>query len=686
MASLQTLRNKGGVIVAVVIGLALLAFVLGDLFSSGSRLFGAEQNNVGEIDGTKISYQQYSAQLNYLSEIRKISGSADMGNNDEQSEQLRNQTWEQLIRQYAFKPSLDKLGLTVTEQEMVQLMGGAHTSPLMMQMFANPETGIFDIEELRNFVANIGQDKSGRLEMFWNYLQQEVSDQAQLMKLKNIIDKSVYVTTLEAEKLQKLEGVSRNVRFVAEQYSKLADSTIVVSKDEIKAYYDKNSKMYRGNDSRTIEYVLFEALPSEADRTAADKYVSEMVEEFKQSSNVMQFATLNSQSPMDTRYYKEGELSGDLGKFAFESTTDQIFGPILNGDQYTVARISDVKIMPDSINFSHIALTSLEKAKADSIAEVVRKSGKFEEAAKEFSMDAQSAANGGLMGSFDPQTMPEVFSKPMLNAKNGDILVVETPQSLHVIKVNKRIGDGKKVQLAAIQYTVEPSANTRNLAYSNANEFAAAATKGFDEAVNDKSLVKRVAVMNSNDREMQGVKQSREAVRWAFNSKTGAVSKVMEFGDNFLIASLTKVSEDGILPLSQVEDYVKAALIQQKKSEMLVAKMEGATSVDELASKLSLNIIEAQDVNFTTYIAPEVGVDLAFVGGVCGMDPSKISKPIVGSLAVYAAQVTGSVENPVSLEVMKARLNAEGEQRAFMNAYQTFLEMSSIKDLRYKFY
>lgn len=686
MASLQTLRNKGGVIVAVVIGLALLAFVLGDLFSSGSRLFGAEQNNVGEIDGTKISYQQYSAQLNYLSEIRKISGSADMGSNDEQSEQLRNQTWEQLIRQYAFKPSLDKLGLTVTEQEMVQLMGGAHTSPLMMQMFANPETGTFDIEELRTFVANIGQDKSGRLEMFWNYLQQEVSDQAQLMKLKNIIDKSVYVTTLEAEKLQKLEGVSRSVRFVAEQYSKVPDSTIVVSKDEIKAYYDKNSKMYRGNDSRTIEYVLFEALPSEADRAAADKYVSEMVEEFKQSSNVMQFATLNSQSPMDTRYYKEGELSGDLGKFAFESTTDQIFGPILNGDQYTVARISDVKIMPDSINFSHIALTPLEKAKADSIAEVVRKSGKFEEAAKEFSMDAQSAANGGLMGSFDPQTMPEVFSKPMLNAKNGDILVVETPQSVHVIKVNKRIGDGKKVQLAAIQYTVEPSANTRNLAYSNANEFATAAAKGFDEAVNGKSLVKRVAPVNSNDREIQGLKQSREAVRWAFNSKTGDVSKVMEFGDNFLIASLTKVSEDGILPLSQVEEYVKAALIQQKKSEMLVAKMEGATSVDDLAAKLSLNVIDAQDVNFTTYIAPEVGVDLAFAGGVCGMDPSKISKPIVGSLAVYAAQVTGSVDNPVSLEVMKARLSAEGEQRAFMNAYQAFIEMSSIKDLRYKFY
>lgn len=686
MASLQTLRNKGGIIVAVVIGFALLAFVLGDLLTSGSRLFGSDQNNVGEIDGNKITYQAFASELDYLTEIRKTANGGQESNSDEQNEALRNQTWEQFVRKYAFKPSLDKLGLTVSTEEMVQLMGGKHTSPLLAQMFTNPQTGMFDSQYLANFIANIDADPTGRLQMFWNYLQQEVSDQAQMMKISNLVSKSAYTTSFEAKKIQELESKNYSVRFVASTYAKIADSTIKVTDAEVKDFYTKYPNAFKSEQSRNIEYVVFSAIPSDADRAAADKYVREMAEEFRTNATPMQFATLNSQSPMDTRYYKEGEMSGPLGTFAFEATTDQVFGPEISGDQYTVARISDVKVLPDSVDFSHIALRAGEKATADSLAAVIRKDKNFAEMAAQYSLDTQSAAKGGNMGVADPQTMPEVFAAPLMKAKKDDIIVVETPQSVHVIKVNNVKGESKKVQLAKIQYTIEPSAETRNAAFAQATSFATESQKDFSAAVAAKSLVKRSAALDANDRELSGIRQSREVVRWAYNSNPKDVSKVMEFGDNFVVATLTTINEKGVMPLKAAEGYIKSILIERKKGEMIAAQMAGATSVDDLAAKMALTVIEGQDVNFNTYIAPEVGLDPAFAGGICGMDASKISKPIIGRMAVYAAQITGSVENPVALEVIKARMNAESQRNAFMVAYQAFMDMSKINDFRYKFY
>lgn len=688
MASLQTLRNKGGVIVAIVIGIALLAFVMGDLVTSGSTLFGASQNNVGEIDGTSISNQQYANQINYLTEIEKIStGSEAM--TDERSNSLRVQAWEQLIREYAFKPSVAKLGLSVSEAEMVQLVGGAYVSPIIAQIFANPQTGQFDAQYLRSFVANMDQDPSGRLAMFWAYLQSEVSDQSLLFKFKSLIDKAAYVTGFEAEQMAQIGGSNYVANFVAQRYDAISDSTITVSESEVKAFYEKSKNMFRQQNVRQIEYVVFEALPSQTDYAQADKYINELVSEFQASQNIQQFVSLNSQSPMDSRYYKEGEMTGELGDFAFKATTDQIYGPSLDGDQYTVARISDVKVIPDSVNFSHIVVLPSQKAQADSIVDVLKKGGKFAELAAAHSIDDQTKMKGGEVGTIDPQTLPEQFSKVLFDAKKGDVVTVTTPGSLHVIKVNDRKGDGRKVQLGVVKYTIEPSANTRNEAYGKSNSFASAtgaSGQSFADVAAEKSLSIRTATIGANDRNVQGLAQSRELARWAFNSKKGEVSKVMEFGDSFVVATLTTVRQEGVASYDEVKNQIATMVRMQKKGEMLAQKMSGASSLDELASKLSTSVINASEINFSTYVIPEIGFDPAFAGGIVGMNDSKLSKPIIGMAGVYVAKVDGKLENQISPELERARLNADVQQRAFEDAYQAFLKMSNIKDERYKFY
>lgn len=671
---------------AVIIGVALLAFVLGDMLTSGSTLFGSSANDVGKIDSHDVSGTEYGSQINYLTEIQKISSGTETMS-DEQSQALQTQAWEQLVRKYAVDPALEAVGITVTDAEMAELMSGRYLSPIVEQVFANPQTGMFDAAYLRQFIENMDADQTGRMQMFWDYLQSEVQAQTLIMKFKTLVDKSVYVTQTEAELMARLESNTYSVRFVAQNYNTIADSTITVSTADAKAFYEKNKAMFERTTSRTIDFVVFEALPSEADYAAADKYINELAAELTESQNVKQFVSLNSQEPFDSRYYKEGELVGALGDFAFTANGEQIYGPELTGDQYTLARVSDIRVLPDSVNFSHIVVT--DKKVADSLKTALN--GKAAEqwaaAAAQYSLDTQSGANAGLIGTVDPQTLGAEFAEPLYTTPAGAITVVTTPNAIHIIKVNSRVGDSRKVQLGTINYKIEASKETRNVTFSKANDFEKSVREvSFADAVAAGSLAKRTMNLGANDRSVQGLGSSRELVRWAYNSKQGENSKIMEFGDNFVVASLTSITDKGIAPFEAVEKEAASMVRREKKGEMLAAKMTGASSLESLASSVGDSVITAGDISFNTFIAPEVGYDPAFAGGVCGSKEGQLSRPIVGMAAVYVAQIVGQTASPVPQGVEREKLAAEREQSAFVSVYQTLMEKSRIVDQRYKFY
>lgn len=685
MASLQTLRNKGGVIVAIVIGIALLAFVLGDMLTSGSMLFG-NGNSAGKINGTTITYEQYSQQVNTLTEVLKVtSGSETI--TEEQSEAVRQQAWDQLVVRYTIDAQLADAGIVVGLTEMTELLTGRYVSPMVQQLFTNPESGQFDAALVRQFIANIDQDPTGRLAMFWSNLQQDVHTQAQLMKFKALVDKGSFITSQQAQFMASLEGVSYSVRFVAEKLSSIADSTVVLTEGEVKSFYQSHAALFDRSISRSIDYVVFDALPSVQDYAAAAKYMTDLRSEFEGAADVRQFVALNSQSPFDTRYYKEGEMTGDLGQFAFEATVDQIYAPEISGDQYTLARIADVKVLPDSVNFSHIVVAPTDMVKADSLADILSKKGAdFAALAQQYSLDPQSAANAGVVGTLDPQTIASQFSEPLMAMQQGEIRVINTQQAIHIIRLNSRIGDSRKVQLGVINYTVEPSEVTRSEQFNKASAFIANA-KGanFQEALTQSKLTKRQASLTANQRELQGYKSSREAVRWAYNAEVGQTSDVMEFGDSFVVVSLTSVVDQGVASLDAVRGDVEKILRLEKKADMLAVKLANG-SVDELSAKYGIAIIDGSDISFSTYLAPEVGFDIAFAGGICGTGEGRTSKPIKGKTAVYVAQVTAALSNPVSPAMVGERMAAEQEQSLFFEAYRTMVKSGEVEDRRYRFF
>lgn len=687
MVTLNTLRNKGGVLLAVVIGVALLAFVLGDMLTSGSTLMNSSKMNVGTIDGEKVTTQEYGQAIDELTEVQRITTGRE-GSTDEQNEMIRVQAWDLMIREKALKPNLAGVGITVSEDEMVELLSGTNPSPIIAQMFGNPQTGMFEPAMLRQFIANVGQDQTGRMQMFWNYLQNEVADQSLIFKFKNLIDKAAYVTGFEAEQLAALESKTYSVDYLVSRYEAIADSTVQVTDGELRKYYDAHKGMFKQEDLRDIEYVTFEALPSQEDYAAAEKTVRGLAQDLAAATNVQQFVSMNSQSAFDTRYYKPGEITGELGTFAFSATPDQVYGPVLSGDQWTMARIADVQVVPDSVRLSNIIIPADQKALADSLVNALQNGGDFAEAAKEFSADTQSGAEGGDLGLMDPQTLAPQFAEAVKGAAVGTVKAITTPEAVYIVKVTDAKGASQKVQLGVINYNVEASELTRNEVYGKANKFATAATTaGFEKTAAEGALAKRVATVGPNDRTVGGIQQSRELARWAFNGELGELSDVKEFGNNFVIATITAIRDKGIAPFEQVKNDVKALVVREKKGEMLAQKMAGATSVAALASTLGVDTLSNDDVNFQGFMAPEVGFDPAFTGGVSGIAKvGVVSKPIIGRIGVYAAQITAERNTPVDVAVEKARLSAEAQQSAFMAAYEAFMELSNIQDTRYRFY
>lgn len=687
MATLNTLRNKGGVLLAVVIGIALVAFVLGDMLTSGNTLMNSSKMNVGTIDGEKVTTQEYAQVIDELTEVQRITTGRE-GSTDEQNEMVKNQAWDMIIREKAFTPAVATIGLSVSEDEMVGLLSGPNVSPIIAQMFANPQTGVFDPAYLRQFVAQVGQDETGRMQMFWNYLQSEVADQSLIFKFKGLIDKAAYVTGFEAQQLAALQSKTYSVRYVVDRYASIPDSTVQVTDGDLRKYYDAHKGMFKQEDVREVGYVSFEALPSNDDYAAAEKTVKTLAEDLAATKNVQQFVSLNSHNPFDTRYYKEGELTGDLGTFAFTATPEQVYGPVLNGDQWTLARVANVQAIPDSIQLSNIILNAEQKVLADSLLTALQGGADFAQAAMTYSEDKQSALQGGNIGMVDPQTLAPQFAEVLKSAQVGDVKNIDAGNAIYILKVTLVQGGSRKVQLGVVNYNVEASELTRNDVYTKANKFATtASTSGFEKAVSEGALAKRVATVGPNDRTVGGIQQSRELARWAFNGKQGEVSNVMEFGNNFVIASLTAVREKGIASFEQAKDAVKQLVVNQKKGEMMAQKMAGVTSVDALAATLKDSVITNDDINFQGFMAPEVGFDPAFTGGVSGIAKAGvISKPIVGRIGVYAAEITAERETPVNAEVEKARLSAEAQQSAFMTAYEALLNLSNIQDTRYRFY
>ena len=688
MATLNTLRTRGGVIVSIVIGIALLAFLLGDLSSAGNMM-NARKMRVGEIDGNKIGYLEYTEQVDYLTGIQQTMTGKDALSSEEQM-QVQNFAWDNLLNKYVLAPGFEDAGILVSENEQVDMVDGNYISPVITGTFVNPNTGVYDPAMLRNFVSNMDQDPTGKAGMIWNYMKNQMVKQRLFTKYVGLVSKGIYVTDLEVEQGVNNANSLSNIAYILKEYSQIPDSTVTVPESDVRKYYKEHERMFRQSASRDIEYVVFDVLPSQDDYAAVEKTVNEMAAEFAAAENPFQFATLNSQIPPVKRYLTENQLPAPLAGYAFGPDSKQMYGPVLDNDVYTMARVADVKMLPESIGARHILLPADKKAQADSILTALKGGASFAELSEKYSIDPQAKLRGGDLGVFSPDQMVEEFSQAALDTKQGDFFETTTRFGIHIGQVTSKSKPVKKVQLAVITDKVEPSEATQQAVYGKVSQFIAAANgsaENFAKAVSDNALSKRVARIHNTERNISGMDNSREIVRWAFNAEQGDVSPVTEVDGNYVVALLTGVSEDGIAPLTAVSQNIATILRQQIKGKMLSDSLSGGTSLQAVATKVGAEVKEAGDVDFNSFYVNGVGVEPALIGAVSAVQPGALSKPVVGMAGVYLFDVTGrqNTDN-VTSESERARLESMGLSYLSERVSQVLVEAANVKDNRVKFF
>ncbi len=451
----------------------------------------------------------------------------------------------------------------------------------------------------------------------------------------------------------------------------------------MRAYYRRHKDNYRRTASREIEYVTFEVAPSEADFAAAAEHMATVAEEFAAAEDPMQYAQLNSQERADATYYTADRLSGDEYAIAFGDRRDQMAGPTLAGNVYTVSRVADRRTLPDSVGARHILLPA-GSTSADSLVRAIRGGADIFALAPLYSIDGMVD-----LGRFPPEMMVEPFADAVIAARATDVFSVETQFGIHVVQMTYKGATVTKARVATVTYTVEPSAATEQAAYNEAREFltaAAGSREKFNAAVTSTGVNRRVATIGQNDRNVSGLPNSRGIVSWSFNAKPGTVSTIMEVDGDYVVAVLTDAREAGVADVREVAQTIAQQLRTDEKAVMLAKQMAGK-SVAEVAAMEGATTGDITALRPNAFFNPALGMEPAVMGAFEAMKAGDTSKPIESFGGVYVISVSAveALEEATDASE-RVRLEAASDGTVAQRLMQALADGSDIKDYRVKFF
>ena len=702
MATLQNIRNRGGLMIAIVIGLALGAFILGDMLNSGSKLMRPSQMKIAEIDGESIQYPDFQKKVEELSEVYKMN--TQQTQIDENTwEQIREQVWQGYLMENILGKAADKLGIAVSSEELFDLIQGNNPHPIIQQLFRNQKTGVVDKSAIIQFLKSLEAGASPEQKAYWLYIENQIKQDKLNSKYNNLVSKGLYVTNDEAKKSLAAKNKSANFQYVMLSYTSIPDADVKVSDEDLKAYYNQHKDEYKQDKTRRIEYVTFDVVPSEGDKAATQKWLNDSKAEFAATTDNQQYINVNSDTRFDPSFSKSNELPAALALWAFSAQPGDFYGPYFENGEYKLAKIDQFKMLPDSVQASHILINpqtvgSVEKAKAmaDSLKRNIELGGNFAEAAMKYSEDPGSKTKGGDLGWFKRKQMVPEFEEAAFSGEVNKLYVVATRYGFHIIKPTKKGKESNQVRIAVLTKKVEPSSETYQRTYSEASKFASEnpTVDAFNKAVVAQKLDKKLATLKENDREVTGLESSRQLVRAAFTAEQGNMcvnnegSTIFEFGSKFVVAAMTGATEEGASTFEEARIRVELAVRKEKKAQMLADKLKSAGSdLASAASRLSTEVKEANGINFNSFSIPSIGFEPAVVGTVCSLPEGKVSAPIEGNNGVYLAKVTSfTTSTDADLKGEKNRIAQTLGYRAGSQVFESLKKVSEVVDKRAKFY
>ncbi len=697
MAVLEKIRVKLGVFITIIIALALLSFIIdpSTLQSVSSSM--SSKYDVGEINGKSVSYNEFQKDVEYYTSISEIMSGSSVSS-EQQQIAIRNEAWQALVSKFLFVKNAKAAGITVSEAEMLALTVGDMVSPMLAQnpAFAD-ESGNFSKERLIQFVQSVNTDPSGNLKSFWDYLQNSIYTQQYYTKYGSLFTNSDFTNPLMMAREIEDNNNTTDVEFVMVPFGFQTDSTIVVSDSEIKSYYNSHKKFYKQQNSRDIEYVVFEVKPSDKDIAAANDQLTAVYDEFASTDNMKNFLMRNSDRPLSNYYYKKGELntiSSDINDFVFNDGkgASKVFS---KDNSFFAARVLETRMVPDSVYVRHILLQGEQESLADSLLNVLQK-GKdsFANIAALYSADQNSyAEERGDIGWMTQTYMIPGFESVM-TADLDKAFILDTQYGKHIVEVTKKTKAIEKKQVAILEKTALASKETFNEYYAKANTVATKAEgkyESFKKAVEEEGLYAHPMnkMLESSDR-LGAIEDTKEVTRWAFEQKkAGKVSNIITVNNNyFFVVAVKGIHKEGYTPVSEVAPVIKSILYAEKLGEKKAAevseKIKGLDTMEAIAAALNTTVSTKEGITFASMTSQ--GLDPKFIGAVSVAEPNRISKPLAGNIGVYVYKVKAHDTGAFFTEDDAKARDSQMSQYSLQSLLPVMMQDADVKDNRARFY
>ena len=677
MASLNTLRTRFGIILSIVIAFALLAFILSLKTEMG---FSGNDPKVGVIDGEKVRYSEYYDQYE---KMKSQSGASE--NDPQQADMIYNATWQSLVAKYVFAPGFERIGIEVTEPERLAMVSGEHPSQAFYNAFADPRTGQYNVAAVNQFLLQA--ETNPQAQQAWTALNEQARLEREMQKYIGLVKGGAYVNSLEVNNGVKAANNTYAGKWAGKKYSAVPDSLVQVSASDLKSYYNSHKDMFAQSPSRNISYVVFEVNPTEADMQALEENVRQVGADFAAAEDVKAFTRANRNGKIDDRYVTAAQLDEEEAAALMDG---KMYGPVLKNNEWRMARVLDAKVVPDSMGVKHIVLPYSAEAQADSLLMVLKNGADFGTIAAQYSVYEATAANGGEVGVLPFSAFTGEFAAQLAGAKVGDIVKIASGDAIQLMKVYRADKPSKHLQVATIVYPVEASANTRREVHNQAGTFTVAAkgsVEQFNEAASGAALTPRIAVISQGERDIRGLEDSREIVRWAYGAEKGDMSEIFKVGKDYVIAVLTGIDDEQYAPFDKVSAQVRSAVLRDKKYDYIVKEIAG-TTLDEQAASLGSEVTDFDGVNFASFFISGMGVEPRVVGAIASTEETgAVSAPVQGLSGVYIFQVDDiATADKQTVEGEKARAQAMAEGMAQQVVLPAVQQMAKVQDLRGKYF
>lgn len=706
MGIIGSIRKHSGIAVAVV-GIAIVAFIIGDLTKNQRGV-----PDMGKIGDQTITYARYNEKVEEMEESYKAQQNIAQIP-AEVEYQLRDQVWQNLVTETLTDKEFEKLGLQLTNAELNDMYMGTFIHPYIRQIFTDPQTGNFNVAAVKQYMSNFDNlDTAQRMQLV--EIEKNVTEDRKQQKYSALISRGMYMPKAIAQQIADMGSKLSNVTAINCSYQSLSDDEAgALTDQDYQNYYNKHKAEFRLRDEiREIDYVIYPVVPTAQDMANIQAEVEKTWDEFQTISadELTFFVNAESSRNYDSTYRKASEFTSPMDSALMAAGEGSYISPRIAGNEWVMAKVLNIANRPDSLRASTIYIfnsnaggnitRSDEQAKqlADSVMNVLRSGAMtFEEAVSKFSDDPQKSQNNGDMG-WNLDGGYGFINEDIVNTPEGSYFVKKHPQEVgyFLVKVTGKTTPHRKYRVATITREIAASEATSRNIYNEANKFAGN-NRTYAEmtaTAQAENLQVRNAMVSAMQYGIGGVSNARSIIQWAYNEDTevGTVAdQIFEGDDMYIVAALKNVYKVGYASLDQVRPMIENQVRIEKKAEVLKARLEEAQkaggNLSAIAAKVNATIDTLDSVSFNDYYLGQYGMEPKVQAAIAASEANKLVGPIQGANGVYMVSVNAKMDNPAAANTENIRMQ---KQQSFMQSLrgiqQVLKDKAKVTDNRIKFF